>query len=176
MRLTFFGFTGMAIAAFLVTTTVYPRFVCADDATVSYPDGYRAWTFLHGSVVPAGFGGFSKLPCVRPCTNGIFYFYANEAALQGLRGGSYADGAVIAEEMLELKIGDKGMGGEGQRVLTAVMVKDSRRYAATGGWGFGNFDEGSKANTLDAKAQQACFQCHIARKDQGYVFSKYTER
>ena len=72
---------------------------------------------------------------------------------------------MIAEEMLELQVGDKGNGGEGRRVLTAVMVKDSRRYAETGGWGFGNFNEGSKANTLDTKAQQDCYQCHISRKD-----------
>jgi hypothetical protein len=31
-------------------------------------------------------------------------------------------------------------------------------------------------NTLDAKAQQTCFQCHIARKDSGYVFARYVER
>ena len=176
MRQNFLAFTGVAIAAFFLTTILHPRSVRAAEGTVSYPDGYRAWTFLHASVVPSEFGGFSKHPCVKPCTNGIFYFYANEPALHGLRTGTYADGAIIAEEMLELKLGDKGNGGEGRRVLTAVMLKDSGRYAATGGWGFGNFDEGSKANTLDAKAQQSCFQCHIARKDQGYVFSQYSER
>ena len=96
--------------------------------------------------------------------------------MKGLRSGVYDDGAIIAEEMLEFTIGEKGTGGEGRRVLAAVMVKDSRRYAATGGWGFGNFDEGSKVNTLDADGQQACFQCHVARKENGYVFTKYTER
>jgi hypothetical protein len=66
-------------------------------------------------------------------------------------------------------IGENGSGGEGRRVLAAVMVKDARRYASTGGWGFGNFDEGSKTNTLDAKAQQTCFECHTARKDTARV-------
>ncbi|HEY7212372.1 MAG TPA: cytochrome P460 family protein [Bryobacteraceae bacterium] len=168
--------TGIAAAACLLFTFIQAPSVRADDASVSYPDGYRTWTFLHSSLVPAGFPGFAKSPCVKPCTNGIFYFYANEQAMKGLRTGAYADGAVIAEEMLEFRVGDKGVGGEGHRVLTAVMAKDSRRYAATGGWGFGNFDEGSKANTLDAKAQQTCFQCHISRKDHGYVFAQYVER
>ena len=54
-------------------------------------------------------------------------------------------------------------------MLTAVMVKDNRWYAATGGWGFAHFDEGTKVNALDSKAQQACFQCHVAKKDNGYV-------
>ena len=167
---------GIAAAASLALLLHQAPSVHADDGTVAYPEGYRNWTFLHGSLVPGGFPGFSKSPCVKPCTNGIFYFYGNELAMKGLRTGSYADGAIIAEEMLEFRVGDKGNGGEGRRVLTAVMVKDSQRYAATGGWGFGNFTEGSKVNTLDAKAQQGCFQCHIPRKDSGYVFTKYEER
>ncbi len=150
--------------------------VRADDGSIAFPDGYRSWTFLHGSLVPAQFPGFAKSPCVKPCTNGIFYFYANESAMKGLRTGTYPDGAVIAEEMLEFLIGEKGTGKEGRRVLTAVMVKDSGRYAATGGWGFANFNEGSKANTLDTKEQQTCYQCHTARKDRGYVFTEYIER
>lgn len=150
--------------------------VRADEGTIAFPDGYRTWTFLHSSLVPAGSPGFGKSPCVKPCTNGIFHFYANELAMKGLRTGQYEDGAVIAEEMLEFLLGEKGNGAEGRRVLTAVMVKDSKRYAETGGWGFGHFGEGSKANTLDAKAQQACYQCHTSRKDRGYVFTQYVER
>jgi hypothetical protein len=176
MRSGIFAITVIAATAPLLFTLIQAPSVRADEGSVSYPDGYRTWTFLHSSLVPSGFPGFSKSPCVKPCTNGIFYFYANELAMKGLRTDTYADGAVIAEEMLEFLVGDKGNGGERRRVLTAVMVKDSRRYAATGGWGFGNFDEGSKANTLDAKAQQACFQCHTSRKDHGYVFTQYVDR
>jgi hypothetical protein len=176
MKSDIFAITGVAVYAYLLSAIFQPPLVLADEISISYPDGYRTWTFLHGSVVPAGFGAFSKSPCVKPCTSGIFYFYANEPAMKGLRTGIYADGAIIAEEMLELRVGDKGNGGEGQRVLTAVMVKDSSRFAATGGWGFGHFDEGSKTNALDAKAQQACYQCHTSRKDHGYVFTQYVER
>ena len=176
MRSRIVSAAGIAAAASLLFALLQAPSIRADEESVSYPEGYRGWTFLHGSLVPGGFPGFSKSPCVKPCTNGIFYFYANDLAMKGLRTGTYADGAIIAEEMLEFQVGDKGGGGEGRRVLTAVMVKDSRRYAATGGWGFGRFYEGSKANTLDAKAQQACFQCHVPRKDQGYVFTQYVER
>jgi hypothetical protein len=56
------------------------------------------------------------------------------------------------------------------------MVKDDGRYAATNGWDFGHFDESSKEISLDAKAQQACYQWHTSRKDQGYVFTQYVER
>jgi hypothetical protein len=78
--------------------------------------------------------------------------------------------------MLELKIGEKGNGGEGRRIMSAVMVKDSTRYAATDGWGYGHFSEGSKTNDLDIKAQQTCHNCHISRKDRGFVFTEYTDR
>jgi hypothetical protein len=166
-----------AITAGLLFNLVQTPSVRADDeASVTYPDGYWKWTFLHGSLVPPSFAGFGKSPCAKPCTNGVFYFYANELAAKGLQTGVYADGAVIAEEMLEFRVGEKGNGEEGRRVLTAVMVKDSKRYASTGGWGYGNFDEGSRTNTLDGQARQACHQCHISRKEQGYVFTKYVER
>jgi len=144
-----------------------------DRAEVPYPNGYRHWTFLHSSMVSSTFGPFKNKPCVNPCTAGIFYFYANERAMRGLRTGSYPEGAVLAEEMLEF-IGTGGK--EGERRIVGVMVKDSRRYAATGGWGYGNYDSGSRTNTLDAKAQDECYQCHLKRRDHGYVFSEYRER
>ena len=143
---------------------------------VPYPEGYRHWTFLHASMVPPAFDAFGKKPCVKPCTAGIFYFYGNAEAMQGLRTGSYPDGAVIAEEMLEFLGDAKGGGKEGQRRVVGVMVKDARRYFATGGWGYGSFDEASKTDKLDAAARTACYQCHVARKDQGYVFTEYDER
>ena len=77
----------------------------------------------------------------------------------------------LAEEMLEW-LGSK----EGSRRIVGVMVRDNQRYASTQGWGYGNFDEGSRMDTLDAKARQDCAQCHLARKDKGYVFTEYRNR
>src|SRR5689334_12968487 len=145
----------------------------ADKGDVPYPDGYRHGTFLHSSLVAKDFGPFKQKPCEKPCTAGIFHFYANDKAMKGLRTGSYPDGAVITEEMLEV-LGDTGR--EGERRLVGVMVKNSRRYAATGGWGYATYDSGSHTNNLDAKAQDACYQCHLRRKDKGYVFTEYVER
>ena len=96
--------------------------------------------------------------------------------MQGLRSGSYADGAIIAEEFLELLADQNGGGEEGPRRMVAVMVKDSVRYSSTGGWGFGSFEDASKTNRLDAEAQTACFGCHTFRKDKSYVFAEYHER
>lgn len=140
-----------------------------------YPEGYRHWTFLHTSMVPATFDAFGKKPCEKPCVAGMFHFYANDKAMAGLRTNSYPDGAIIAEEMLEWISTPKGS-KEGQRRMVGVMVKDSRRYGSTGGWGYGSFGDDSTADRLDQKARESCHQCHVARKDQGYVFTEYHER
>jgi len=145
-------------------------------AGTPYPEGYRRWTFLHSSMVPPTFDAFKNKPCEKPCMAGLFHFYANDKAMEGLRTGSYPDGAIIAEEMLEWLSTSNGGAKEGQRRVVGVMVKDSKRYESTNGWGYGSFDEGSKADRLDAKQREACHQCHIARKDQGYVFTEYKDR
>jgi Cytochrome P460 len=141
-----------------------------------YPEGYRHWTFLHSSMVSPTFDAFGKKPCEKPCTAGVFHFYANDKAMDGLRTGSYADGAIIAEEMLEWLGSSTGGGKEGNRRIIGVMVKDGQRYSSTGGWGYGSYDEGNRTDKLDTKQREVCHQCHVARKDRGYVFTEYRER
>jgi hypothetical protein len=154
---------------------VYTTLRVSASAGTPFPDGYRHWTFLHSSMVPPTFDAFGKKPCEKPCMAGIFHFYANDQAMQGLRTGSYPDGAIIAEEMLEWLSSGAGA-KEGPRRIVGVMVKDSQRYSSTDGWGYGSFDEGNRVDKLDAKQRQACHQCHVARKDQGFVFTEYHER
>jgi hypothetical protein len=113
-------------------------------------------------MVPATFDASAKKPCEKPCMAGVFHLYANDKAMEGLRTGSYPDGAIFA--------------GERQRRVIRVMVKDSQRYNLTGGWGYGNFDDGSRTDLLDVEKRESCHQCHVARKDQGYVFTEYRER
>jgi hypothetical protein len=50
------------------------------------------------------------------------------------------------------------------------MVKDSRKYAATGGWGFARFKDGKPANVALLKT---CFSCHEPVEDHDYVFTRY---
>jgi hypothetical protein len=51
-----------------------------------------------------------------------------------------------------------------------VMVKDSKKYAATGGWGFGDFKDGKPG---DETLHKACFACHEPVKDRDFVFTHY---
>ena len=50
----------------------------------------------------------------------------------------------------------------GPRVNMQVVVKDSKKYAAIGGWGFGDFTEGKPA---DEAKHKTCFRCHEPAKD-----------
>ena len=51
------------------------------------------------------------------------------------------------------------------------MVKDSKKYAATGGWGFGHFQDGKPAA---ASFMKSCFPCHEKTKATDLVFTHYT--
>jgi hypothetical protein len=51
------------------------------------------------------------------------------------------------------------------------MVKDSRTYAATGGWGYGHFDDGKSA---DEAMLKTCFPCHQAVASRDFVFTRYS--
>ncbi len=49
-------------------------------------------------------------------------------------------------------------------------VKDSTKYASTGGWGFAQFNDGKPADEATLKT---CFPCHEPAKDRDYVFTRY---
>ena len=50
------------------------------------------------------------------------------------------------------------------------MVKDSKKYASTGGWGFAQFNDGKPA---DEAVHNTCFSCHEAVKARDFVFARY---
>ncbi len=50
------------------------------------------------------------------------------------------------------------------------MVKDSRKYALTGGWGFAQFNDGKPA---DGAVHKTCFACHEPAKARDFVFTRY---
>lgn len=49
------------------------------------------------------------------------------------------------------------------------MVKDSKKYASTGGWGFAQFDDGKPAGEAVLKT---CFPCHQAIQARDLVFTR----
>jgi hypothetical protein len=50
------------------------------------------------------------------------------------------------------------------------MVKDSKKYALTGGWGYAQFDDGKPA---DDAVLKTCFPCHQSIQARDFVFTHY---
>ena len=138
----------------------------ADAPPVPYPDGYRQWTHVKSMTINQGHPLYDAF-------GGIHHLYANRKAEQGYKSGKFADGSVIAFDLLEAKAADNTV-QEGARKVLGVMHKDSRKYKDTGGWGFEGFKADSKTERAVGKnAATACYQCHTAQKDKDFVFSAY---
>jgi hypothetical protein len=58
----------------------------------------------------------------------------------------------------------------GSPVNLQVMVKDSKKYTATRGWGFGDFTDGKPTRNANL---HTCFQCHKPAKTDDYVYTHY---
>jgi hypothetical protein len=152
--------TRCALFALLLTAPL----AFADAPGVPYPEGYRDWRHVKSMVIEAGHPLYEAF-------GGIHHLYANRKALEGYRSGHFPDGAVIVFDLLEANSADHAI-VEGRRKVLGVMVKDAKRYAATGGWGFEGFAEGDRTRRAVAdKANQACFSCHAAQQAHDFVFS-----
>lgn len=58
-----------------------------------------------------------------------------------------------------------------------MTVKDSKRFAATAGWGYFNFNHGEpKAATAKAKSREECAGCHIAYAKKDSVWTQFYPR
>ncbi|MCK5926416.1 MAG: cytochrome P460 family protein [Methylococcales bacterium] len=51
-----------------------------------------------------------------------------------------------------------------------AMIKDSKKYASTGGWGYGHWVNGKLEMHPEAKAK-TCYGCHKPMKDNDYVYT-----
>lgn len=156
------GALAMTGAVALVSATMV--LARGGDAAVPYPDGYRTWRHVKSMLIEEGhplYGAFG----------GIHHLYANEQALEGYRTGRFPDGAVIVFDLLAAERADHAV-TEGSRKVLGVMHRDTRRYAATGGWGFEGFAGGRPADrAVGANAGTACFDCHLAQAGEDFVFS-----
>jgi hypothetical protein len=141
--------------------------VAATDA-VPYPQGYRQWQHVKSMVIQSGHPLHASF-------GGIHHLYANEPAMNGYRGGKFPDGAVIVFDLLEADAADAAIVA-GKRKVVGVMHRDTKKYAATGGWGFEAFVGDSRTQRAVAdQAASACFGCHTAQQQQDFVFSRYRD-
>ena len=136
--------------------------------TVAYPSGYRKWAHVKSALVGPASPSFARY-------GGLHHIYANEKAMEGYRTGQFEDGSVIVFDLLEVRE-SAGVTAEGSRRFIDVIAKDSKRFAQTGGWGFEEFKGDSQSErVLTSEAQTACFNCHLQKKDRGFVFSAFRQ-
>jgi hypothetical protein len=134
-------------------------------ATVAYPEGYRDWVHVKSSVISPAHGNFAVM-------GGFQHIYANDEAMKGYRSRAFPEGSVIVFDWLEMNEAN-GAYTEGARRQVDVMVKDSARFASTGGWGFQRFVKDSRTEHATQPTPTQCHNCHVSLKKDGLVLSSY---
>ena len=160
----------IVLATFVLTSSLFlgaQTDKAASYPEVPYPKGWRDWTHVKSNLI----GPKSTL---YPTIGGYQHVYANEKGMEGYRTGKFPEGSILIYDFLESRETESGSTVEGPRRFTSVMVKDTKRYAATGGWGYEEFRGDSETDRMiAADAPTKCYACHTGQKDNDYVFSKY---
>jgi Cytochrome P460 len=141
---------------------------------ITIPAGYRDWRLISVGHLAGGKGKQLRAQL------------GNDVAMTAFREGKlpFPDGTIIAalhwnevssdENNKVLASGFPGAGLQssvaGSVVNVQFMVKDSKKYAATAGWGFADFTNGKPG---DEALHKTCFPCHLPAKDRDLVFARY---
>jgi hypothetical protein len=131
------------------------------------PSGYRDWRLISVAHEEGNLHSFAAV-------------LGNDVAIKAYREGKlpFPDGAIIAAlhySHIPSEENNKVFGREqsfvpGPPTNIQFMVKDSKMYAATGGWGFGHFNTDGKPG--DEALLKTCSPCHaMASRDS--VFTRY---
>jgi hypothetical protein len=143
---------------------------------ITIPAGYRDWTVISVKRLTGRGGDLRQLRAE----------LGNDIATRAFRDGKrpFPDGSMIAalhwneassdSDNKALAAGFPGQGLQstfaGSAANVQFMVKDSKKYAATGGWGFADFTNGKPGSEA---LHQKCFSCHEPAKDRDFVFTRY---
>jgi hypothetical protein len=117
----------------------------------------------------------SKEPNSTGLITGTHLIYVNGVGLSRFkRGGStaYPDGTVLVDDIRNFSIVD-GTYQQADRKFLTVMVKDSKKYASTGGWGFQAWVGGDPTKPIVTDSTKQCFGCHAPKQTNDYTYSTY---
>jgi hypothetical protein len=165
-------FLGLSAVAFVWSALSLPSSASeapiAEDASpifgVTIPKEYRQWAL----IAPAEEANpLNELRAV----------LGNAAAIKAYQGGvlPFPDGSILVKLAWRHVQSPEFASASIPGVATTVqiMVKDSQKYSASGGWGFGRFVDGKP---VDEAQHQTCFACHAARaQSHDIVFTRYAE-
>ena len=184
--------SALAAAAFIETTASQAQSTNSESAApkrylpeytakgdLILPKNWRHWVYVGSPLTPNALnGGEANFPefhnvYIEP---GSFAIYE--------KTGEFPEGTIFFKE-LQLTV--KGEEADGSRTEPSgrgyfpgafngadVTVKDSKRYAATGGWGDYNFHHYEpKAKTASVKPKGECAFCHIASAKKDDVWTQF---
>ncbi len=133
----------------------------AKPGSFAFPVDFRSWRHSNSKVIldkNSPLYGFQQI-------------YVNDSGFEANKtGGVYPDGSVVIVGFYE-PVKDGDMISQGDIIWYAAMKKDSNA-TETGGWIFDGFDSMSLKSKIENPID-GCYQCHVSRKDNDYIFSKY---
>jgi hypothetical protein len=129
---------------------------------VTVPAGYRQWELIAPSQET---GRLDELRAI----------LGNALSIKAYKDGTlpFPDGTILVKLAWKHVPSTEFNGAfvPGPATTVQVMVKDSKKYASTGGWGFGRFINGKP---VDEAQHRTCFACHEAHvMDHDLVFTRY---
>jgi hypothetical protein len=141
---------------------------------------------IFGLKIPSGYRDWRLISVAHEAgsLNDIRAILGNDPAIRAYRDGkeSFPDGAIIVRlswNYVPSEQNDKVFGraqsfvaGSQPDWYLQFMVKDAKKFAATGGWGYAQFDK--DGNPADEAKLQTCYPCHAAIKDRDFVFTHYS--
>jgi hypothetical protein len=151
------------------------------DGTVQVPTGFRKWVFVGAPLTPEGLndGKYNCDAAGTNCTRSNFpeyhHVYIEQKNVDAyLKTGSFPEGTVIVKELTRVlnptfpdssRTEPSGRGYfNGAYNGIDMSVKDSKRFAATNGWGFFTFGHHPLPYnpTSAERPVTECAGCHIA--------------
>jgi Cytochrome P460 len=155
------------VVAFRAPATGQTDAEAAPSYGVKIPPGYRDWRLISVAHEEGNLNSFAAV-------------LGNDVAIKAYREGKlpFPDGAIIAalhyghvpSEENSKVFGRPQSFVAGAPTNIQFMVKDSKKYAKTGGWAFAHFKDGKSG---DEALMNTCFPCHNQAKARDLVFTRY---
>ena len=155
------------VAAMTVQTSLHADDLRAPSFVTKIPPGFRDWRLISVAHEEGNLNSFAAV-------------LGNDVAIKAYREGKlpFPDGAIIAALHYGHVPSDENnkVFGRSQSFVAGAatniqfMVRDSKKYSATGGWGFGHFKDGKPG---DEALMNSCFPCHNQAKARDLVFTRY---
>jgi hypothetical protein len=174
--------------AFLLVAVATVAGIVVSAAPTSGPANEEATAPIYGITIPPGYRDWKLIAMDQLLVPGkadqLRAQLGNDIAIKAFKEGKvpFPDGTMIAAihwTRVPSEDNDKVLAGPfpgaqsfvvGSPVNVQFMVEDSKKYAATGGWGFADFTDGKPG---DKALHEICFACHTPAKDRDYGFTHY---